>query len=77
MKPQEDVQIKEGFTTSYENCNHKKSGVVKNETRENKDYKYARIIAQDANNCSNQVFLPNLSHKFAYLIEINFNSILS
>lgn len=45
------------------NCNQFASGEVRNEKE-----KVLKLFAIDANNCSANFYLPNLSHKYSYLI---------
>lgn len=66
IDPATDPQIKDPH-----NCNSLSTGTVKNEIVQEKDgNNYLRLSAQNATNCSAGFWLPNLSHKFSYLITV-------
>ena len=50
------------------NCNQFASGKVSNLISNTQDGEILRLSAEDANNCSASFWLPNLSHKYSYLI---------
>lgn len=50
------------------NCDQSSRGVVKNEIVKEEEDKFLRLTSLDANNCSASFWLPNLPHKFSYLI---------
>ncbi len=50
------------------NCNQFASGKVSNLISNTQDGEVLRLLAEDANNCSASFWLPNLSHKYSYLI---------
>jgi hypothetical protein len=52
------------------NCNQFSQGEVKNEIVEEDGEKFLRLMSIDATNCSASFWLPNLPHKYSYLITI-------
>jgi len=64
-----DINSTEVIKNEPRNCNQFTQGKVSNEIiEENK--KLLRLTATDANNCSASFWLPNLPHKYAYLISV-------
>lgn len=65
IEPSRDPEVQ-----TAKNCNPFSKGVVKNEIVEENGKKFLRLTAIDANNCSPSFWLPNLPHKYAYLITV-------
>lgn len=64
------TSIEQSFNTSIGNCNKANFGYIRNQIISEKGEKILRLIALDGNNCTVSFYLPDLSHKKAYLVKV-------